>query len=87
MALYHQACQLKRNPQVVPCSEETVEEICIEILETLKENLWCRQGLAKPEEELRQRSTGTRTSRMLAQAEFHDCRQVTYDHFGHFWDR
>ena len=87
MELYHQVYQLKRNPGAVPCSEETMEEICIEILETLKEHLWHRWGPTQPEEGSRWRSTGTITSRMLAQAEFHDHMQVTYDYFGHFWDR
>ena len=39
MGLYHQEYQLKRNPGAQPCSEETAKEICIEILETLKEHL------------------------------------------------
>ena len=87
MGLYHQVYQLKRNPRALPCSEGTAEEICIEILEMLKEHLRHRWGPAQPEEELKQRYTGTRTSRMLAQAKFHNHMQVTYDHFGHFWDR
>ena len=49
----------------------------------LKECLWHRQGPTQPEEP-RGRSTGTRTTRMPAQAEFHAQTQVTYDHF---WDR
>ena len=80
MGLYHQVYQLKRSPGEVPCSEEIAEEICIEILEMLKEHLQHREGPAtQPEEELR-----WRTSRMPVQAEFHDQMQVTYDHFGHF---
>ena len=84
MGLYHHVYQLKRNPGVETCSEETVEEIHIENLEMLKEHLQHRWGPAQPEEQLRLRSTDTR---MPAQAEFHDCTQATYDHFVHFWDR
>ena len=87
MGVYNEVYQLKRNPMVVPCSEETVEEISIEILETLKECLWHRQGSAQPEEEQRWRSTGTRTYRMPAQAEFHAQMQATFDHLGHFQNR
>ena len=87
MELYHQVYQLKRIPREIPCSEDIVEEICIEILETLKDHLWHRWGPIQPKKELRGRSTGTRTSRMLVQAKFHDCMQVTYDHFGHFQER
>ena len=50
----------------------------------LKECLWHKWGSVQLKEEERQRSTGTRTSRMPAQAKFHDWTQVTYDHFGHF---
>ena len=71
----------------MPCFEEMVEEICKEILEMLKEHLWHRQGPTQLEEELRQRSMDTRTSRTPAQAEFHDHTQATYDHFAHFRDR
>ena len=45
--LYHKVYQLKRNPRAVPCSEDTTEEISIEILETLKENIQCRLGSAQ----------------------------------------
>ena len=62
------------------------EETCIEILEMLKECLQCRQGPLQLEEP-RGRSMGTRTTRMPAQAKFHAQTQVTYDHFGHLWDR
>ena len=81
MALYHQVYQLKRNPREVPCSEDTKEEICLEILETLKEHLQCRQGSAQLERESRQR-----TSRMPAQAEFHTQVQAAYDCFSHHCD-
>ena len=87
MGLYHQVYQLKGNPRAVPRFEETTEEIHIEILEMLKEHLQHRQSPTQSEEELRQMSMGTRFSRMPAQAQFHDYTQVTYDHFGHFWDR
>ena len=39
LALYQEVYQLKRDPGEVLCSEDTVEETCIEILETLKECL------------------------------------------------
>ena len=50
IGLYHQAYQLKINPRAAPCSAETTEEILTEILETLMEHLWHRQGSAQPEE-------------------------------------
>ena len=53
MALCHQVYQLKRNPGLVPCSEDAAEETCIEILEMLKEHLQCRWGPTKLERELR----------------------------------
>ena len=73
MGVYNGVYQLKRSPRAVPCSEKT-----------LKECLQHRQGAAQPEKELRQRSMGTRTSRMPAQAEFCDHMQSTYDHY---WER
>ena len=82
MALYHQVYQLKRNPREVPCSEDTMEETCLEILEMLKECLWHRWGPTQPERELRKR-----TSRMPAQAEFQNQAHVAYDHFHQFWNR
>ena len=82
MALYHQVYQIKRNPREVSCLEDTVEEICLEILETLKECLQHRQGPAQPE-----RESWWRTSRMPAQAEFHAQVQAAYDHFGHHHDQ
>ena len=83
MVLYHQVYQLKGNPGEVPSSEDTAEEVHIEILETLKTCLQNRQGPTQPEE-LRGKSVGTRTTSMAAQAEFHMQTQVTCDHFGHF---
>ena len=53
MGLYHQVYQLKRNPRPVPCSQEMAEEICLEILEMLKEHLQHRWGPTQLEEELR----------------------------------
>ena len=53
MALYHKVYQLKRSPREVPCSKDTVEEICIEIMEMLKEHLWCRWSPTQLERELR----------------------------------
>ena len=53
LALYQEVYQLKRGPGEVQCSESTAEETQIKILETLKEHLWHRWGLAKPERETR----------------------------------
>ena len=86
MGLYHQVYQLKETLGWYPCSEETVEEIHIEILEALKEYLLCRWGPTQLKEGPRWRSMGTRTFRIPAQAKFHDHMQATYDHFGHFQD-
>ena len=44
----------QRNPREVPFSEDTAEETCIEILETLKEHLPHRWSPAQLERELRQ---------------------------------
>ena len=76
MALYHQVYQLKRKPGKVPCSQDMTEETHVEILEMLWEHLLYRWGPTHPEP--RQRS---------AQVEFHAQMQVTYNHFGHLWDR
>ena len=56
MALYHKVYQLKRSPREVPCSKDTAEETCIEILEMLKESLWHRWGPTQLERELNQRT-------------------------------
>ena len=50
LALYKEVYQLKRDPGEVQCSEDAVEETYIEILETLRECLWCRQGSTQSEE-------------------------------------
>ena len=82
-------------PSGIPTKEKTgrstlfqdiAEEPHIEILETLKECLWCRWDPTQLEEP-RWRSTGTRTTRTPAQVKFHTQMQATYDHFGNFWDR
>ena len=86
MGIYHQVYQLRRKPREVPCSQDTAEETHMEILEMLKEHLWCMWGSTQPEEP-RQRPTGARSTRTPAQAAFHAQLQVTYDHFGHFLDR
>ena len=86
MGIYHQVYQLRKKPREVPCSQDTAEETHIEILKMLKEHLWHKWGPTQPEEP-RQRSMGTRTTKMPAQAEFHTQTQATYDQFGHFWDR
>ena len=49
LALYWEVFQLKRDPGEVQCSEDTVEETQIEILETLKEHLQCRWGPTQSE--------------------------------------
>ena len=66
MGLYHQVYQLKRNPRAVPCSQDMAEEICLEILEMLKECLQHRWGPILLEVEQRQTTTGTRTTRAPA---------------------
>ena len=53
MPLDHQVYQLKRNPREVPCSEDTMEEIFLEILEMLKDHLWQRWGPTQLERESR----------------------------------
>ena len=75
--MYHAVYHLKRRPGEVPCSADATEETCIEILETLKECLQCRQGPVQLERETRQD-----TSRTPTQAEFHAQVQVTYDYIG-----
>ena len=86
MGIYHQVYQLRRKPREVPSSQDTAEETHIEILEMLKEHLQHKWGPTQMEE-LRQRSTGTRTTRTPTQVEFHAQMQAVYDHFGHFWDK
>ena len=76
IALYHEVYQLKRSPGEVPCSADAMEETHMEILEALRECLWCRQGPAQPE-----RETRWDTSRIPAQVEFHAQVQATYDYF------
>ena len=44
LTLYQEVYQLKRDPGEVQCSENMVEETCIEILDALKEHLWFRWG-------------------------------------------
>ena len=75
LALYQEVYQLKRDPGEDPCSEDTVEEIWIEILETLKECLWCRQGPTQSEK------PGQRTPRMPAEEDFYMQMQVACKHF------
>ena len=82
MTLYYQVYQLKRSPREVPCLEDTVEETCMEILETLKEHLWHRQSCTQPESKHRQR-----ISRTPAQVKFHTQMQAMYDHFGQLRNR
>ena len=53
LAMYQEVYQLKRDPREVHCSEDIVEETHAEILEVLRECLWCRQGPAQPERETR----------------------------------
>ena len=55
-----------------------MEEICLEILEMLKECLWHRWGPVLPDEKWRQAPTSIRTTRTPAQAEFHAQMQATY---------
>ena len=64
----------QKKPWRGPCSEDTMEETCIQILEMLREHLWHRWG-PNQSEELRQR-----TPRMPAEAEFYAQMQATYDH-------
>ena len=78
---------VKKGPWGVPGDPEVAERTCQEILDLLKECIWCKWDPAQLEEGLRQRFLGTRTYEMSVQAEFHDQMQVTYDHFGHFQDR
>ena len=70
---------------MVPCDPETEEEICWEILDSLKECLQHRWGSALPEEEPRQSLISKRTCRTTAQAEFHGRAQDTYDNFQNRW--
>ena len=83
--LYQDVYQLKRAPRVVPCDLETEEEVCREILDSLKECLWHRWGSALPEEEPRQGLSGAKTHRTTAQVVFHARPQDKYDHFWNRW--
>ena len=77
--LYQEVYQVKRAPGAVPGHPEEDEKTCQEILDLLKVSLWHRQGPTQSEEELRQRSMGTKRP---VQAEFHNQMQTTYEHFG-----
>ena len=77
LALYQEVYQLKRDPGEVQCSENTVEETQIKILEILEECLQSRWGPTQPE-----RETRWDTFMMPAQVEYHAQAQATYDYFG-----
>ena len=77
LALYKKVYQLKRDSGEVQCSEDIVEETCAEILEVLREYLWCRQDPPQLE-----RETRWDAFRMPAQVEYHTKVQATYDYFG-----
>ena len=49
--IYNDIYQLQRSPWRSPCDDETGEKICQEILDSIKECLWCRWVPTQPEEE------------------------------------
>ena len=50
--IYNDVYQLQKLPGRSPCDKETGERICWEILDSVKEHLWCGWVPAQPEEEL-----------------------------------
>ena len=48
--VYNDISQLWRFPGKSPCDEEMEEHLCWEILDSIKEHLWCKQNPALPEE-------------------------------------
>ena len=79
--LYQEVYQLKRTLGLVPGDQDVADQIHQEILNSLKEHIWCRQSPTQPEE-----PSGHR-SRKPAQAEFLNQNKATWDHFGHYQDR
>ena len=51
--LYQEVYQLKRTPEAIPGDPDEAEKTCQEILDSLKECLWHRQGPAHLEQEPR----------------------------------
>ena len=68
----------QEGPWEIQCSENTAEETHIEILETLKECLWCRWGSTQLEE------PRWGTPRTHAEVEYYTQMQVACDHFGSY---
>ena len=57
--LYHDVYQLWRLQGRICCDERTEECICQDILDSIKECLWCKQLSMLPEAEQIQSSAGT----------------------------
>ena len=77
--VYNKVYQLKRAPGMNPCNVEMAENICQEILDSIKEQLCCRWDHARPKEEPGQISTST--SRPDPLSEFQQMVCATYNHF------
>ena len=82
--IYNDIYQMRRSPRRSPCNEEAGERIHQEILDTIKEGLWCRWVSAQPDEELKQTPTGP--SKTDAQTEFQAKAHATYNHKNMRWD-
>ena len=57
--IYNEVYQLQRLPRRSLCNGETEEQVCQEILDSIKECLWHRQGPMQLEGELKQSLAGT----------------------------
>ena len=77
--MYNKGYQLKRVPGAEPCDMEMAENICQEILDSIKKLLHHKQDHAQLMEEPGQRPTGT--SRPDPQSEFQQKTHAAYDHF------
>ena len=77
--LYHNVYQLWRLPGRMFCDEETEACICQEILDSVKECLWCKQLSALLGEEPGQ--SPPNVPRLNPQAEFNTRNYATYDSF------
>ena len=71
--------QLQKLPRWSPCDRETEEQVCKEILDSVKECLWCRQDPTQLEGE--SKWSHASTSKMDAQVEFQAKTHATYNHY------
>ena len=77
--IYNEVYQLQRLPSRSPCHGETEEQVCQEILDSIKECLWHRWGPAQLDKESKWSPTGNtkRDTKAVFQARTH----AINDHF------